>query len=446
MNAQLLVDGEYRSRFQTLHGWGMPVKENTDALFGFDQRTRINLDFKSEKFSTRFTLQDARVWGSEDIWNATGIVGKSNGLDIYEAWVDVNLGGNSSLKIGRQEWNYDDMRILSYRNWWTTGHSYDGILYQMHNKDAGLFVDFGLSYNADGENNASISTNVYPDRMKTTDFINIKKTFNENTYASLMLSIAGKQDVTMSTAPLLVKGTQGINFSLNEGKKATSGITANFSGYYQHGTDMARASTGKRKQVSAYLVSGQVGYRGNDSKFEILLGAELLSGNDAKNTDQAYMDVQHSFDLLYSARFPYYGGNITWFVVPTSGTKGTKGGGLLDPYLKINLMPKKGRVINFSAWMPMLATNVMKGTDTNGDPIYYDDKGLGYAFDLGYTHKFAPNVIFKIGGSYAIASDTKNHMTFGNNPATGDLFNLGQNYFVYTMLVIKPTFFKGKSE
>lgn len=450
VNAQLLVNGEYRSRFQALHGWKKPVLENTDAVFGFDQRSRINLDYKNEKFNVRFTLQDARVWGSEDIWNATGIVGKSNSLDIYEAWVDVKLFGNSSLKVGRQEWNYDDMRILCYRNWWTTGMSYDGLLYKMHNNDAGLMIDVGFSYNTEGANNADITSNIYPDKLQTVNFVNIKKQLNANSYVSLMSTAIGKQDTTMGFNSLLVKGTHGINFSLNEGKKATDGLTMHLTGYYQHGTDKSRANNGlgNRKKVSAYLVAGQVGYTLMDKKVSILAGAELLSGHDAKNTDQAYNDVQHNFDLFYSARFPYYGGNMTYFIFPESSKVGTKGGGLLDPYVKVNFKPAKKGMVAFAAWMPMIFTNVQKETDaTTGDPIYYDEKGLGTYFDISYTHKFSPSIIFKVGGSYGLVSDTKNHMVYGyKDAATSTLNTLGQNYFAWTMLVIKPTFFKEKVE
>ncbi|MBN2662586.1 MAG: alginate export family protein [Bacteroidales bacterium] len=438
INAQLVIDGEYRSRFQALHGYKVPVKANTDAIFGFDQRSRINLNFKSEKFDTRFSLQDARVWGSDDIYNATGIIGNSNAIDIFEAWFKVKIGGKSSLTLGRQQWNYNDMRITSTRNWGTTGMSYDGLLYQF--KSGKITLDFGASYNADGAKNAEISTNIYADRIKMLNFINFNYQLNDNSYIAITASMAGKQDTSRTDIPLLVKGTHGLVFHLNQGKKATDGITAGLSAYYQHGTDMSRVADGSTyKQISAYLLSAELGFRAMNKKLEIIAGAELISGKDYSNTDADYNNVQHAFDMLYSTRFPYYGGNINYFLNQTSGKVGTKSGGFMDPFVKIGITPKPGRMFNLNVFMPMLSTNVTKEVDANGGNVYYD-AALGTSFDVSYTHKFAPNIIFKIGGSYAMPSDTKVHMVYGSNP------DMGKNYFCYTMLIINPKFFDNTPE
>ena len=108
----------------------------------------MRLNYQTEKYSTRITLQDARIWGSEDMVTKTGPEGNSSTLGVYEAWVDLKLSAHANLIIGRQEWNYNDMRILSSRNFWTSGLSYDGLLLQWQ-KD-GLKLDVGASYNNNG--------------------------------------------------------------------------------------------------------------------------------------------------------------------------------------------------------------------------------------------------------------------------------------------------------
>lgn len=432
INAQLIIDGEYRSRFQAMHGQKTPALANTDAVFGFDQRSRINMNFKSEKFDTRFSLQDARVWGDNDIYNSTGIIGKSDALDVYEAWFKVYIGDNSNLTLGRQAWNYNDFRVLSTRNWWTTGLSYDGLLYQY--KAGKTTLDFGLSYNADGVNNGAF-VNSYPDRIKMLNFINLNYKLNDNSYFAVMGSMAGKQDVSRANDPLLVKGTHGIIFKLNQGKKSTDGIVAGLSAYYQHGTSNSRvADLSTYKKVSSYLVAGEIGIKMMNKKLEFLAGTEYISGRDYSNTDAAYMDIDHTFDMMYSGRFNYYGGRMLPFINQTSDKVGTKSGGYADPFVKFNIMPKPGRIINISAFMPMLTTSVTKEVDDNGDNVYYD-AALGTYVDLNYTHKFAKNIIFMIGGSYGMPSATKIHMVFNGEP------DMGQNFFCYTMLVIKPKFF-----
>ena len=223
VNAQFTIDGQFRTRFITNHGYKVPVKTGVDPVFSFDQRSRLDFNYKSEKYSTRFTLQDARVFGSDDIYNPTGIAGNSNSLGVYEAWTELNISDNSSIRIGRQEWNYDDMRVLCWRNWRTSGLSYDGILYKMNDKDKGLFLDLGISYNNDGTRTGTVENSTWTgEKIKTMNFLNIKKQFNNKLTVSLMSSLSGKIDVNNNK--LVQVGTQGLNANYNVGKQSTDGL------------------------------------------------------------------------------------------------------------------------------------------------------------------------------------------------------------------------------
>ena len=92
--AQFTIDGQFRSRFVVNHGFAVPVKAGTDAIFSFDQRSRLILNYTNDKYSTRFTLQDARIWGGDDLINKTGVMGNSGAFGVYEAWVDLKIKGN----------------------------------------------------------------------------------------------------------------------------------------------------------------------------------------------------------------------------------------------------------------------------------------------------------------------------------------------------------------
>ena len=452
--AQFTVDGQFRTRFQALHGYKVPVKAETNATFGADQRSRLIMNYKTDKYSTRFTLQDARIFGGDDMYNPTGVAGNSGSFGVYEAWVELKLKGNSSLRIGRQEWNYDDMRILCWRNWWTSGLSYDGLLYKMHNKESGLFIDLGISYNNDGSRIGLIDNSSWDgSKIKTMNFLNIKKKFNEKLSVSLMLTLSGKED--MKNGAILGVGTHGISAKYNKGKKGTDGIFADFSAYYQHGTDMKRGSKGDYKTISAYLVAAELGFRTMEKKLELSAGVELMSGRDYKNTDEDYNNVRHSFDLQYSGRYPYYGGHINHFIVQDSYKTGTKGGGYMDPYFKVKYKLNKKSTVMFSYFMPMLTTDVIAHTsidpttkkptgielDDAGEKVYWNG-GLGSYIDLGYKHVFSKEIILKVGVSYAMVSDVKNQMVYGyKDVANKTLNDMGQNYFGWAMLIIKPKFF-----
>ncbi len=453
--AQLSVDGEFRSRFAIDHGYKLPVKAETDAVFSFDQRTRLIINFSNDKLSTRFTLQDARVWGGDDLVNKTGVEGNSSSFGVYEAWVDLRITNNSSIRVGRQEWNYNDMRMLSWRNWWTSGLSYDGILYKMHNQGSGWFIDLGVSYNNDGFRTGMVDNSTWNyDKMKTMNFLNIKKVFNEKLSVALMFTLSGKEDTTNI---LLGTGTHGININYNKGKKVENGLFAHASGYYQHGGDMNRGSDGARKSISAYLIAGELGFRTLEKKMEVSLGMELISGQDYSNSGESYNNTRHSFDLMYSARFPYYGGHMNHFLVQDNYKIGTKGGGYFDPYFKVNYKLSKKTIIDFVFYAPILNTKVLAHSgfdpvtkkpvtelDDNGDPVYWKGS-LGNYIDLAITQKFSKEVILKTGFSYGIISDIKNQMVYGyKDAAKKELYDMGNNYFVYTMLIVKPNFFKSK--
>ena len=454
--AQFTVDGEFRSRFAMDHGYKLPVKAESDAVFSFDQRSRLILGYANDKLSSRITLQDARVWGSDDLVNKTGVEGNSNSFGIYEAWVELRISSSSSVRIGRQEWNYDDMRILSYRNWWASGLSYDGILYKMHKKESGWFVDAGVSYNNDGTRTGMVDNSSWNyDKLKTMNFVNIKKVFNDKLSASLMFTLSGKEAIDNNV--VLGTGTHGINIKYNKGNVKQNGLFAFASAYYQHGTDAARGSEGARKSISAYLVTAELGLRTLEKKMEVSVGMELISGQDYSKDDEAYNNTRHTFDLMYSARFPYYGGHMNHFLVQDNYKIGTKGGGYFDHYVKVNYKLSNKSILDFAFFAPMLTTKVIAHSgfdpvtkkpiaelDDNGDPVYWEGS-LGNYLDMGFTQKFSKEIILKAGFSYGIISDIKNQMVYGyKDAASKELYDPGQNYFFYTMLIVKPSFFSSK--
>ncbi|MEN8201365.1 MAG: alginate export family protein [Bacteroidota bacterium] len=457
LHAQFQIDGEFRSRAVTDHGYKVPVKADYNAQLSFDQRSRLILGYTKDRLSVRFTLQDARVWGSDDMFNKTGVEGNSSALGVYEAWVELQLGQYSGIRVGRQEWNYDDMRILSGRNWWTSGLSYDGVLFTHNNINSGWHINAGLSYNNMGSRTGAVNNSLWDsNNLKTMNFINLKKDFSNKLYAVAMLTFSGKQD--MITDELIKTGTHGLTLSYNQGKKADNGFFAYASGYYQHGEAMSFGMDENRKAISAYMLNAQAGMRILEKKLEVSLGMENLSGHDYSNTDADYNDTRHSFDLFYSARFPYYGGHLNYFLIQDSYKIGTKGGGYMNPFFKVRFKASKKDIIDFALHNPMLTTHVAAHTgfdpptknpipemDQEGNPVYWKGS-LGNHIDLDYTRKISKEVIFKIGASYAVVSDIKNQMVYGYNgdPANQELSNLGQNYFVYTMLIVKPNFFRSE--
>lgn len=451
--AQFLIDGEFRMRSMVDHGYIVPAKKGSDAAFGVDQRSRIRLHYDSELYSARMTFQDARFWGGDDLYNPTGLEGNSDALGVYEAWVDLKISDNSRLKLGRQPWNYDDMRVLSSRNWWTSGMSYDGILFKTHDASNDWSAHLGLSYNNEGTKNGVIDQNAWTgEKIKSMNFLNVRRQIRKKLSGSLMFSLSAREDVTNDK--LLGTGTHGLNLKYNTGRGISGGFFGHFSGYYQHGSDLQKGTDDAYKNISAGLIAADLGYRTSDKKLELGGGIEYLTGHDYSNTGTDYSNTRHSFDLLYSGRFPFYGGNINHFLIQDSYKTGTKGGGYFNPYLTVNYRTSSATAFNASVYFPALTTKVSahtsidpdsgkpagRETDVNGNPIYWEGS-LGNYIDVGITHKFNKDIILKSGFSLGMPSDIKNQMVYGyKDVASKELYELGTNYFGWIMLVVKPDF------
>jgi len=467
-SAQFTVDGSFRTRFQALHGYKTPVNNETEAVFGADQQSRLIFNYKTEKYSAKFTLQDARVWGSEDFYNVTGPQRSSYSLGVYEAWVELKTGAKSSIRVGRQEWKYNGCRILCHRGWWTTGLSYDAFLYKYADKESGLFVDFGISYNNNTNTASGAYVNSFSGRLKTMNFLNVKKKVGDKLVVNLNLLLTGQQD-DLNENTLYAKGTEGIFINYNIGKKATDGLFGTLSAYYQHGTQAMGVSTGSAtpggwQSVNAYMFDAGIGFRMMEKKLEISAGVEMISGHDYVKggetddngdlVDSTYQYTTHTFDLFQGGGHPYYGGNMDYF----RSMKSMKAG-LMDPYFKVKYKLSKKNWIGLNVWMPMLANDMYTKrdvdiTDPSKGKVKYD-KALGTNLDFSYGHKLSPDVKVVAGVSFAMISDSYKEMkglrTFGDhdNDATTDFTwedNAGQQYFVYAMLIITPKFFSSEKK
>ena len=438
-NAQFTIDAQYRVRAQALHGYKAPAKVDAEAAFHVGQRTRLNLNYKAEKYETKLSLQDVRTWGDADIVNATGVQGKSgNNIDIYEAWFKLKFDDKRSLKIGRQELKYDDQRLISWRNWWDRGMTYDAATFSCVNKDAGLSWDLSVSYNSNssattfGNDYLSLDTSgvgyfgtVNP--MITQNFLYIKKKIGDKLYVSATAIASGWQKAGTSST-IYVTGTEGIHINYNATKKAVDGPFAKVNLFVQNGHSAAG------KEVNANMITAQLGYRTMDKKLEVSAGVEMLSGTDASDTTQAYADVDHNFNLLNGGRHPYYEGYLDWFVLP----KSTKYGGLMTINFNVQYKLSKKDIVKLGVANVNLATNVFKELDDNGDNVYYG-KALTNNVDLTYIRKINKDVKLMVGASYGMPTEDLLQMK-GMADADGNYVS-GQNYFVYTMLIVTPKFF-----
>ncbi len=431
VNAQFEIDGQFRTRAQVLHGYKKPVSENTNAAFHVGQRSRLNFKYHNNRIKTLISIQDVRVWGDENLVNPTGVMGKSsNTIDLYEAWVELNTGTMSRLRLGRQEMKYDDQRHISWRNWWDRGQTYDAVLFSYFNNDSGWQFDLSASYNS---KSADLTGNDYSDGdeyfgtvnpILTQNFIYLKKSMSPKWYVSLTGIAAGYQKEGTPDV-VNITYTEGLHLNYNMTKKSTNGLFGKANIFIQNGTNISG------KNISANMLTAILGYRTMNKRLEFSSGLERLSGNDAYNTNQDYLNVDHTYNLLYGGRHPYYEGYMDWFVIPK--TYFNAGIQTLSFNLGYKINAKNTFMLSYNNVMNV--NNIKKSVDGNTIKINRGSN-LAQFIDLTYVNKIDKYIKLRTGFSYGIPSNEFAELKGIQNP--------GNNYFFYTMITIKPKFFSSK--
>jgi hypothetical protein len=144
------------------------LKGSKSAVFT-SQRTRLSFNYKWNRLLLAVAVQDVRVWGQD----ASSIsYSDGNKLMLHEGWADlivVNKSDTSlkfkildyiSLKIGRQELAYDDVRLLGNLDWLQQARRHDMALLKAKHK--GFQLDVGFAYNQNSDAFGVTNTSYVP--------------------------------------------------------------------------------------------------------------------------------------------------------------------------------------------------------------------------------------------------------------------------------------------
>src|SRR5687767_7213099 len=158
VNAQFTLTGQLRTRTEVRNGLGNLVLKGSKSAVFTSQRTRLIFGYKWDRVTFGASIQDVRVWGQDasTISNADG-----NRLMLHEGWADLTLFNKAdttikakgidlmSIKIGRQELIYDDVRLIGNLDWLQQGRRHDMALLKTVHK--GWQVDLGYAFNQNSD-------------------------------------------------------------------------------------------------------------------------------------------------------------------------------------------------------------------------------------------------------------------------------------------------------
>ncbi len=406
LNAQFTVNTEIRPRTELRNGYKSLFAEDDISAYFISQRTRLGFAYNNEKYSMSIIGQDVRVWGDERVYNSTSVKGDDASIELFDAWFKFKFDNYSSIKIGRQQWAYDDQRLLSARNWGQTGLAYDAILFNYDNSN--YRIDLGLSLNNEAENKTG---NLYtPDKFKYIDFIYLSKKLGQKSMLSFTGILSGNKE-SDTTERVYNMVTYGPYFKIKNEKFELEG-----SAFHQFGKNA------NDQKVNAYLLSLRGIYKLSE-KISFGPGIDIISGNDLrlnKNTD-------YSFDVLYGGRHRFLG-EMDYF---NDLAKGTWDAGIVDWYGKANINFNKKNNVSIAYHYLTTHRKIAKPEDLSKDL----DKELGNELDIMYKYKPEIPADLRIGLSIFKASETMEIVQgVSDNPEK-------IQYFMWVQLTFTPELF-----
>lgn len=403
--AQFNVDGQLVQRAEYRHGFGKLIEENEDAATFISQRARLSAQYEMEKFKFYVSVQDVRTWG-----NTSQVKLTDPHLSLHEAWAETFLTDNFSVKLGRQELNYDNFRFLGNLDWALQGRAHDFALLKYEKGTAKLHA--GGGYNQDRE---SLSGNFFstPNQYKVAQFLRYENVAGKLNF-SLLFWNNGLQYSEVNNAGEITKS--GVNYRQTLGLPTLRyqfGNTA-VSGFYYHqlGKDL------QGRGVNAYDASAQISHlfaidTARGSNFRITLGMELLSGTDPSNPSAE----NNSYSPLYGTNHAHNGYMDMFYV----GGRHENSVGLRDIFLRLryDVNPK---------FFISLNTHSFNSFTPYSD---YKDEHLGIETDLALGYLLNRAVSLQAGYSQFFQGNRLETLQNVQNPA-------GTQNWGYLMMIYRP--------
>lgn len=415
--AQFILSGEIRPRTEYRHGFQtLPDSTTRNAIFT-EQRTRLKVDFSTDKAEYKLVLQDVRVWGSQ-----RQLVGNQDfATSVHEAFAVLKFNAKWSFKFGRQEMIYDDHRILGNVEWAQQARSHDAALFRYTGDK--LKVHIGGAYNQNGIANFHTSYNI-PNSYKSMQIVWANYSFTEAFSASFLTMSLGQQVnlINKDSIP-----SYHDNYTLTAGTRMMykkNKLEASSNLFVQVGNQ----PTWPAKKTEGWLANLDVFYTITE-KWKVGAGFEGISGNSQTDTTKAYQKVQHAFNPYFGTNHKFNGEMDYFYVGNHIGNVG-----LYDIYFSV----KHNRNKFFVSVVP----HVFLSQGTVLDKEHYKTHGeikamnphLATEIDFTGGFKFNDEISCQLGYAQMFATPTMQVLKGGD-------YTMITNW-AWLMLTYKPVFFK----
>lgn len=406
--AQFQLDGQILQRAEFRNGYAKPIESGLEPAAFIAHRIRLQVGYEMEKFKFYASIQDVRTWGNTSQVKATDPY-----LSLHEGWAETTLAKNWSIKLGRQELNYDNFRFLGNLDWALQGRAHDFALVKYEREKVKLHLGGGFNQQ---EQRLTSTTYTQENQYKTAQFVRYENQWNNTWHLSLLFWNDGREN----TGKHYYTQTFGLpTLKFQKGNTTVSGY------YYQQvgktSQDLSRNAFNTSIQIKQVIdftaPPSEESEMKQSQKLQLVAGFELLSGTSSTITTE-----NNSFSPLYGTNH-IFNGYLDWFFV---GGGFENSVGLQDYYAKARY--------DFNTKL-FLQTDVhvfqsmAKAYDSNNEEL---SKNLGTELDVSLG--FIVNKAVSIQGGYSQmwATDTLVGLKGAINPSEV------QNW-AYVMFIIRPT-------
>lgn len=410
LSAQFTITGEIRPRTEYRHGYKQPPATDAEAAFFVDQRSRLYIDYQTEKVRYFLNLQDVRVWGNQ----SQLVIGDGYLTGVHEAWATIKFSEDFSTKLGRQEIILDDHRIFGSVAWLQQARSHDAAL--INYKSDKFSSKLGLAFNQTTGNlfNRDYFT---PANYKALQFLWMNYKTEPLNISTLFLNNGLQNDFSFDQG-IVYSQTIGTRLSLNHDL-----IIGNLNFYHQAGkTPDPNSSLEEGIKLNANLLNIEAGVKINDSH-SLMAGYESISGNDQINPT---VNETNAFNPFYGTNHKFNGFMDLFYVGNHANSVGLK-----DLYFTY-----KGNFNQFNLSTTYHAFDSHGNIDDPNSPGQEMDATLGSEIDIVGNYKLNSDVTFTVGYSQYFLTDGIIALRGGDIDETSN--------WAWLMITIKPTLFTNK--
>jgi hypothetical protein len=291
--AQLSLSAQLRTRTEIRNGLGNLVLKGAAAAAFTSQRTRLSLGYKWDKMNFYLSLQDVRVWGQD-----AGTINAADGarLMLHEGWAAITLANKAdstikfkwvdqlTLKIGRQELNYDDVRLIGNLDWLQQARRHDMALLKLEHKGWQLDIGEAFGQNTDAFGYAGTSyvpANVMP--------------YIKNSEGVLVPTPAGLIPLTAGGSAANSSVKNGAPVFLNP--PSTNGASQSYKSF----TSVYFSKSFKQTKISGLFFNDRFGKYSLDSVFAdggVVYGRRFTSRGAADPFDYSGVSSRYTYGLM----------------------------------------------------------------------------------------------------------------------------------------------------